>query len=108
MTFQKIKESVVIEQKRITQKQLVKLAINLALSLVGICLTLGLATYAILGFSFTIVVIALTLLAYNWIFDMFVEDEKFGKNIMLFAKFWWSHYIIFVIVFFVLKLFRFI
>lgn len=108
MTYQKIKTAVVDEQKRISSKQLIKLTINLALAFIGICLALSLATYAILGFSFTIVVILCTILAYNWIFDLFVEDEKAGKFISTFAKFWWINYLLVIAVFFVLKFFRFL
>lgn len=108
MTFQKIKESVVDEQKRLTSKQLIKLAINLALAFLGICLTLGLATYALLGFSFTALVILCTILAYNWTFDMFVEDTKAGTFIINFAKFWWINYFLLLGVYLVLKYFRFL
>lgn len=108
MTFQKIKETVVDNQKRLTMKQLTKLVINLALAFIGICLTLGLLTYVILGFSFTFLIIVFSILAYNWICNIFVEDESSYSKIEKFARFWWISYILFVVVFFVLKMFRFL
>lgn len=108
MTFQRIKEEVVENQKRLTVKELVKLVINLALAFIGICITLGLLTYAILGFAYTVIIILCAIFAYNLVFDIFVEDEKVGKHIVLFSKLWWIEYILIVIVFLILKLFGFL
>lgn len=108
MTYQRIKEIIVDEQKRMTQKELVKLVIQLSLALVGIVLALGLAVYSILGVSFTLIVIVGAILAFTLLCDLFVQDLKAAKNIVTFGKFWWIYYILLVIVFFVLKSFNFI
>lgn len=108
MTFQKIKEIVVIEQKRMTSKELIKLTIQLALAMLGIVLALGLAVYSILGFSFTLFIIIGALLTFIILFDLFVQDLKAAKHIITFGKLWWIYYILTVIVFLVLKTFRFI
>lgn len=108
MTFQKIKEVVVDEQKRMTSKQLTKLTIQLALAMIGIVLSLGLTVYSILGFSFTLLVIVGAMVTYMIIFDLFVQDLKAAKNIIIFGKLWWIYYILTVIIFLVLKTFRFI
>lgn len=108
MTFEKIKTELVENQKRMTEKELVKFTINLALAFLGICLTLGMCTYTLIGLPFTAVIIILSIFAYNWIFDAVIDDEKAGAKIIKFAKLWWITYILLVITFFVLKFFRFI
>lgn len=108
MTFQRIKETIVEEQKRMTFKELIKLTINLALAFTGICLALSLACFAILGYQFTFLVIVFTVVAFNLVFDLYVEDEKASVKIDRVAKFWWVAYIIVVVVFFILKFFRFL
>lgn len=107
MTFQKIKKQVVDEQKRMTDRQLTKLAVNLALAYLGICITLCTATMAILGVPVTILVIAFTLVTYNVTFNLFVEDSSAGKHIVRFSRLWWIQYILFAVVFFILKYNRF-
>lgn len=108
MTFQKIKETIVVEQKRMTVKELVKLTISLALAFIGLCIALGLACYAVLGYQFAFLVIVFTVVIYNWVFDLYIEDEKAATRINKLAKFWWLAYILVVAVFFILKFFRFI
>lgn len=108
MTFEKIKTELVEKQKRMTVKELTKFTINLALAFLGICLTLGMCTYTLLGLPFTVVMILLSIIAYNWMFDAVIDDEKAGAKIIKFAKLWWLMYILLVVVFFVLKMFRFI
>ena len=108
MTFQKIKEVVVEEKGLMTQKELGKFSIQLALFILGLCSSLSFATYAILGFAVTVIVIFLSILGYTWIFDLVTESEKAFKAVNKMAKFWWFTYIILVGVFLVLKLTRFI
>lgn len=108
MTFEKIKKELVDNQKRMTTKELNKFTINLALSFLGICLTLGMSTYTLLGLPFTIVIILLSIIAYSWVFDVVIDDTKTGARIIKITKLWWLTFVAFVVVFFVLKLFRFI
>ena len=108
MTFQKIKDTLVTERKLLTQKELNKLSLNLALVVLGFCLSLGLLTYATVGFGTTVIIIILSILAYTWIFDFAVESEKSLERVRKITKFWWFTYIILAIVFIVLKLTRFI
>lgn len=108
MTFEKIKKELVDNQKRMTTKELNKFTINLALSLLGICLTLGIGTYTLLGLPFTIVIVLLSIIAYSWVFDVVIDDTKTGARIVKITKLWWLTFVAFVVVFFVLKLFRFI
>lgn len=108
MTFEKIKKELVDNQKRMTTKELNKFTINLALSFLGICLTLGMCTYTLLGLPFTIVIILLSIIAYSWVFDVVIDDTKTGARIVKITKLWWLTFVAFVVVFFVLKLFRFI
>ena len=108
MTFEKIKKELVDNQKRMTTKELNKFTINLALFFLGICLTLGMGTYTLLGLPFTIVIILLSIIAYSWVFDVVIDDTKTGARIVKITKLWWLTFVAFVAVFFVLKLFRFI
>lgn len=108
MTFEKIKKELVDNQKRMTTKELNKFTINLALSFLGICLTLGMCTYTLLGLPFTIVIILLSIIAYSYVFDLVIDDTKTGARIVKITKLWWLTFVAFVVVFFVLKLFRFI
>lgn len=108
MTFEKIKKELVDNQKRMTTKELNKFTINLALSFLGICLTLCTGTYTLLGLPFTIVIILLSIIAYSWVFDVVIDDTKTGARIVKITKLWWLTFVAFVVVFFVLKLFRFI
>lgn len=108
MTFEKIKKELVDNQKRMTTKELNKFTINLTLSFLGICLTLGMGTYTLLGLPFTIVIVLLSIIAYSWVFDVVIDDTKTGARIVKITKLWWLTFVAFVVVFFVLKLFRFI
>lgn len=108
MTFEKIKKELVDNQKRMTTKELNKFTINLALSFLGICLTLCMGTYTLLGLPFTIVIVLLSIIAYSWVFDVVIDDTKTGARIVKITKLWWLTFVAFVVVFFVLKLFRFI
>lgn len=108
MTFEKIKKELVDNQKRMTTKEFNKFTINLALSFLGICLTLGIGTYTLLGLPFTIVIILLSIIAYSCVFDVVIDDTKTGARIVKITKLWWLTFVAFVVVFFVLKLFRFI
>lgn len=108
MTFEKIKKELVDNQKRMTTKELNKFTINLALSFLGICLTLGMGTYTLLGLPFTIVIVLLSIIAYSCVFDVVIDDTKTGARIVKITKLWWLTFVAFVVVFFVLKLFRFI
>lgn len=108
MTFEKIKKELVDNQKRMTTKELNKFTINLALSFLGICLTLSMGTYTLLGLPFTIGIILLSIIAYSWVFDVVIDDTKTGARIVKITKLWWLTFVAFVVVFFVLKLFRFI
>ena len=107
MTFEKIKQELVTNQKRMSLKDFNKFTINLALAFLGICLTLGMCTYTLLGLPFTIVIILLSIIAYSWMFDVVIDDEKTGARIVKFAKLWWLMFVLFIVVFFVLKAFRF-
>lgn len=49
MTFERIKQELVTNQKRMSLKDFNKFTINLALAFLGICLTLGMCTYTLLG-----------------------------------------------------------
>ena len=108
MTFEKIKKELVDNQKRMTTKELNKFTINLALSFLGVCLTLGMCTYTLLGLPFTIVIILLSIIAYSLVFDVVIDDTKTGARIVKITKLWWLTFVAFLVVFFVLKLFRFI
>ena len=65
-------------------------------------------TYTLLGLPFTIVIILLSIIAYSWVFDVVIDDTKTGARIVKITKLWWLTFVAFVVVFFVLKLFRFI
>jgi hypothetical protein len=108
MTYQKIKEAVVEEQKRLTNKKLRVFVIKLALSFLCLSFALCLATSQILSFQFTILIMFLALFAFSTTLNMFVEDEASGKRIMRFANFWWIWLIVTVIIYLVLKYFRFL
>jgi hypothetical protein len=107
MTLQKIKETLVDEKNVVSKKELYNFIIKLALAFIGICLTLGIATYSILGFGFTVLVIIMTIFGFNFVFDIISEQEDSFKLFKKFSNFWWLSYILLVIVFFVLKAFRF-
>lgn len=108
MTFERIKQELVTNQKRMSLKDFNKFTINLALAFLGICLTLGMCTYTLLGLPFTIAIILLSIFAYNWVFNVVIDDEKVGLKLVKITKLWWITFVLFVIIFFVLKAFRFL
>lgn len=107
MTLQKIKETLVDEKNIVSKKELYRFITKLALFFIGICLTLGIATYSILGFGFTVLVIIMTIFGFNFVFDVISEQESSFKLFKNFSNFWWFSYILLAVVFFVLKVFRF-
>lgn len=108
MTYQKIKESLVNEQKRMTEKEVRKLSVSLAFTFGGLFLTLALAMYAVLGFAFTVIAIILVAFMYTQTLETIVENEGAERKVRKFTKFGWVFYVLCVGVFVALKFFRFI
>ena len=108
MIFQKFKEDVVVEKGWATIKEIKNMACRLGLLTIFLALGLGLITYSTVGFPVTLIVLILLGMGYVWMFDMADETEEMFKLVMKISKLWWISLIIDVIIFLLLKYFRFI
>lgn len=107
MRYQEIKEKLVDDQKKLTDKGLAKVALKLGLMTLGFCLCIGSLVLRTYGVGFTVVVILMCMLFYNWSLDsMSVDDDSFNI-FMKVLKLWWSPYILFILMSVVLTMFRF-
>lgn len=107
MTFQKVKEELV-GKEILTNKELKKLLLNLTLFILGVVLCISLATYAVLGFGFTVLIMILALVAFITVFDIAVESVTALKRIIRVTRLWIIPYLCMIAVWFVLKLFNFV
>lgn len=108
MTYQNIKKAFVTDKAIVTEKELRRLVIKVALACLGLCLSVGLASYVVLGFGTAVIVIFLMGAAFNIVFRAVADEEIKFKSFKLFANLWWLSYIMLVAVFFVLKFLRFV
>lgn len=108
MTYQQIKEELVTKQKRVTEKQLKKVVIRLFLFLFGFMLTLGIVTLNTLGAGVTIFLFISLFFTYIWVLDLYVDSERASKVINIISRLWFLTYVLFVVVFIVLKMYHFI
>ncbi len=107
MTYQKIKETVVNEHKIMTTKQLRWFMVKLVLFIFGASMTLALPAGTLLGARVSLIVFILAFLLFNTLVSLIVEDKDSFKRVNIAAKLWWLPYILFVVVFIVLKFFNF-
>ena len=107
MRYQDVKIKLVEKDKVISAKDLGKLALNLALGVLGLCMTVGMLALRVVGVGLFIGVIFLSVLAYAWIFDYIVENADFLAKIRKFCKFWWVSFVLFIVEFAVLSMLRF-
>lgn len=108
MTFDKLRDTVVKEKKFATQKELVKVVINLALSIVTYSLALGLAINSILGYRFLFALLLIAVCAFLWICDFSAETKESFVKVQKLTRLWWTGIIVFVIIYIVLKMFNFL
>lgn len=108
MTFDKLRDTVVKEKKFATQKELVKVVINLALSLVTYSLALGLAINSILGYRFLLALLIIAVCAFLWICDFSAETKESFVKVQKLTRLWWTGIILFVLIYIVLKMFNFL
>lgn len=107
MTFDKLKETVVDKEKFATQKELVKMLINLALSILTYSLALGLAINSILGYRVLIVLLLIAVFGFLWTCDLAAENKENFKKVEKLTKFWWSGLVLTVVVYVVLRMYNF-
>lgn len=108
MTYQKIKETLVDEKNQLSEKSFRNLATRLALLMLGLVLSFGVATFAIVGLAFTVIVIALAIMGYVWVFDLVISDALYLSKVIKVSKFWWVSYIFLGFVVGLLKVLRFL
>lgn len=108
MTYQKIKEEVVDNKEWLTDKELVKLAKNLGLFLILLCLCIGMVTFYILGLPSTVITVILIALSYVLIFDIIMESKEMLLRVQKISRLWWIGIILCVIVYCILSYFNFI
>lgn len=108
MTFDKLRDTVVKEKKFATQKELVKVVINLALSIVTYSLALGLAINSILGYRFLFALLLIAVCAFLWICDFSAETKESFVKVQKLTRLWWTGIVVFVIIYIVLKMFNFL
>lgn len=108
MTFDKLRDTVVKEKKFATQKELVKVVINLALSIVTYSLALGLAINSILGYRFLFALLIIAVCAFLWICDFSAETKESFVKVQKLTRLWWTGIVVFVIIYIVLKIFNFL
>lgn len=108
MTFDKLKATVVEEKKFATQKQLIKLVINIALFILTYTLALGLAINSILGYRFLLALLVIDALGFLWVCDLAAEDKESFNKVNKITKLWWTGIIAFVVIYIVLKVFNFL
>lgn len=108
MTFDKLRDTVVKEKKFATQKELVKVVINLALSIVTYSLALGLAINSILGYRFLFALLLIAICAFLWICDFSAETKESFVKVQKLTRLWWTGIVVFVIIYIVLKMFNFL
>lgn len=107
MTYQRIKENLVDEQKAITEKNLKKLVIRLALFILGAILCLSFSVYKLLGLFATLVVILGGVFTYSCLLDYCVEDTKNIKKVSIISRLWIIFPIVFVVLYLVFNYFNF-
>lgn len=108
MTFDKLRDTVVKDKKYATYSELVKLVINIALSIITYSLALGIAVNSILGYRFLVVLLLIAVFGFLWICDLSAETMESFKKVQKVTKFWWTGIIVLVAVVVVLKMFHFI
>lgn len=108
MTFDKLRDTVVKEKKFATQKELVKVVINLALSIVTYSFALGLAINSILGYRFLFALLLIAVCAFLWICDFSAETKESFVKVQKLTRLWWTGIIAFVVIYIVLKIFNFL
>lgn len=109
MTYHKIKETVVDENKFLTDKQLRKLAIRLALFMSGMALSASLLAISTIGALPCVVILICSVLIFNWLLEYISEESKeYVEKAFKLSKFWFLSFILFIGMFVVLYFFRFI
>lgn len=108
MTFDKLRDTIVTEKKFASYKELVRMVINLALSILMYSLALGLAISRILNYRFLLAVLIIAVFAFLWICDLAAETKESFLRIQKITKFWWTGIIAIIAIFIVLRTFNFI
>lgn len=108
MTFQKIKEEVVDNQKWTTEKKLRRFSRNLALFVGLFGFMLGIFTFYVVNLAVTLFVVVFSVLLYAWIFDWCAESEVALRRWMVVSKFWAVWAVGVVVVLLVLRFMLFI
>ena len=108
MTFDKLKETVVEKNKYTTVKDLIKVVINLALSVFCYSLALGVAINSILGYRFLLAILLIAVFAFLWTCDLAAESKESYLKVKKITKFWWTGIVLLVVVCIVLKIFNFL
>lgn len=108
MTFDKLKSTVVDEKKFATQKQLIRLVINIALFILTYTFALGLAINSILGYKFLLALLIIDSAGFLCVCDLVAEDKESFDKVNKITKLWWTGIIAFVIIYIILKIFNFL
>ena len=107
MTYQKIKETVVDEQKVLNSKQFKKF-IKYALLMLTFMIEFVMIAFAITNSLIAVFTSLLFIAGFIWFLDWAVEENKVLTNLIKLSKLWWLNILLIVGTFVLLKLTNFL
>ena len=97
-----------VEEDKFTDvKGLRWLMVRLALFIIGLAVSIGTLVSTMMGSGFALIMLVLLIVAFSQITEIMTEDAVIFAKFNKLSKFWFTGYILYVVIFLILKFLNF-